>query len=252
MAPEPLFNTGGLTVRLPFPSLPQTSTNAMAQNDHLPLVFKFGEVDSEPEEIENKEEWGLMDMAQNELAAAVAAPAPVPAPIPAPAPATIPVALTGWSPSTIAELEAAGVSEVSADPRELVYMPAPAPVPVPVRAPPPTVPPAPVRLAASAAPVRAPPPTAAPVPVRLAAPAAPVPVPVRAPPSAAWDAVVDRYLSAAPVAVLPRPARRSRDDMMFDLQVKNILCCLEDFNNGIPEDDNDNDGAARRLRRRRK
>ena len=227
MAPEPLFNTGGLTVRLPFPSLPQTSTNAMAQNDHLPLVFKFGEVDSEPEEIENKEEWGLMDMAQNELAAAVAAPAPVPAPIPAPAPATIPVALTGWSPSTIAELEAAGVSEVSADPRELVYMPAPAPVPV-----------------------RAPPPTVAPAPVRLAAPAAPVPV--RAPPSAAWDAAVDRYLSAAPVAVLPRPARRSRDDMMFDLQVKNILCCLEDFNNGVPEDDNDNDGAARRLRRRRK
>ena len=76
MAPEPLFNTGGLTVRLPFPSLPQTSTNAMAQNDHLPLVFKFGEVDSEPEEIENKEEWGLMDMAQNELAAAVASPLP--------------------------------------------------------------------------------------------------------------------------------------------------------------------------------
>ena len=35
----------------------------MAQNDHLPLVFKFGEVDSETEEIENKEEWGLMDMA---------------------------------------------------------------------------------------------------------------------------------------------------------------------------------------------
>ena len=225
MAPEPLFNTGGLTVRLPFPSLPQTSTNAMAQNDHLPLVFKFGEVDSEPEEIENKEEWGLMDMAQNELAAAVAAPAPVPAPIPAPAPATIPVALTGWSPSTIAELEAAGVSEVSADPRELVYMPAPVPV-------------------------RAPPPTVAPAPVRLAAPAAPMPVPMRAPPSAAWDAAVDRYLSAAPVAVLPRPARRSRDDMMFDLQVKNILCCLEDFNNGVPEDDND--GAARRLRRRRK
>ena len=109
----------------------------MAQKDHLPLVFKFGEVDSEPEEIENKEEWGLMDMAQNELATAVAAPAPVPAPITASAPATIPIALTGWSPSTIAELEAAGVSEVSADPRELVYMPAP--VPVPVRAPPPTV-----------------------------------------------------------------------------------------------------------------
>ena len=34
----------------------------MAQNDHLPLVFKFGEVDFEPEEVENKEEWGLMDL----------------------------------------------------------------------------------------------------------------------------------------------------------------------------------------------
>ena len=70
-------------------------------------------------------------------------------------------------------------------------------------------------------------------------------VPVRAPPSAAWDAAVDRYLSTAPVVVLPRPARRSRDDMMFDLLVKNILCFLEDFNNDVPEDDND--GAARRL-----
>ena len=99
-------------------------------------------------------------------------------------------------------------------------------------------------------PVRAPPPTVAPTPVRLAAPA--TPVPVRAPPLVAWDAAVDRYLSAAPVAVLPRPAHRSRDDMMFDLQVKNILCCLEDFNNGVPEDDNDNDGAARRLRHHRK
>ena len=102
MVPKPLFNTGGLTVRLPFHSLPWTSTNAMVQKDHLPLVFKFGEVDSEPEEIENKEEWGLTDMAQNELATAVAAPALVLAPIPAPAPSTISVALTGWSPSTIA------------------------------------------------------------------------------------------------------------------------------------------------------
>ena len=84
MAPEPLFNTGGLTVRLPFPSLPQTSTNAMAQKDHLPLVFKFGEVDSELEEIENKEEWGLMDMAKNELASPVAAPLPSQLPSPRP------------------------------------------------------------------------------------------------------------------------------------------------------------------------
>jgi hypothetical protein len=76
-------------------------------------------------------------------------------------------------------------------------------------------------------------------------------MPVRAPPSAAWDAAVDRYLAVPQVAVLPRPTRRSRDDMMFDFQVKNILCCLEDFNNGVPEDDNDNAGAARHLHRRR-
>ena len=63
-----------------------------------------------------------------------------------------------------------------------------------------------------------------------------------------WDTTVDRYLSAAPFAVFPRPAHRPRDDMMFDLQVKNILCCLEDFNNGVPEDDNKNDGAGRRLK----
>ena len=56
----------------------------MARNDHLPLVFKFGEVDSELKEIENKEEWGLMDMAQNELAVAVAAPAPIQLPSPRP------------------------------------------------------------------------------------------------------------------------------------------------------------------------
>ena len=87
-------------------------------------------------------------------------------------------------------------------------------------------------------------------PVCVAAPIALVPVPVRAPPSAVWDAAVDHYLSAAQVGVLPCPARRSRDDMMFDFQVNNILCCLEDFNNGVLEDDND--GAARHLRRRRK
>ena len=40
--------------------------------------------------------------------------------------------------------------------------------------------------------------------------------------------------------------------MMFDFQLKDILCCLEDFNNGVPKDDNHNDGAARRLPRRRK
>jgi len=37
---------------------------------------------------------------------------------------------------------------------------------------------------------------------------------------------------------------------MFDLQVKNTLCCIEDFNNSVPEDDND--GVARHLCHRRK
>ena len=63
------------------------------------------------------------------------------------------------------------------------------------------------------------------------------------------DTGVDGFLYAVPISILLCPARRSRDDMMFDLQVKNILCCLENFNNGVPEDDND--GAAHRLRRRK-
>ena len=67
-----------ISLHLPFPSclnpIFQSSTYAMAHKDHLPLVFQFGEVDSEPEEIENKEEWDLRDMALNELAAADAAP----------------------------------------------------------------------------------------------------------------------------------------------------------------------------------
>lgn len=171
-----------------------------------------------------------MDMALNELAVAVAAPTPVPAPIHAPTLATIPVALAGWSPGTIIELEAAGISEVSVDTRELMYMPAPAPVLVPVCTSAPTA-----------------------VPAHVCFPAPALLVPMRAPPLTARDTAVDRYLAALRVAVLPRPARRSHDDMMFDFQVKNILCYLEDFNNGIPEDENDNAGAARRfhLRRRR-
>ena len=40
--------------------------------------------------------------------------------------------------------------------------------------------------------------------------------------------------------------------MMFDLQVKNILCCIKDFNNGVLEDDNNNDVTAHHLCRHRK
>ena len=161
--------------------------------------------------------------------------APVPAPVLAPAAPTalapILVALMGREPHIVADLDATGFHEIPADFHAPVHLPAHAPAP-----------------ALTCAPV--------PVPMHTNVSAAPftthVPVRVPVPPSAAWMAAIDRYLSAAPVAVLPRPARRSRDDMMFDLQAKNILCCLEYFNNGVPEDDNDNDGAARRLRRRRK
>lgn len=68
----------------------------MAHKDHMPLVFRFGKVDTEPEEIEHKDEWDAMNMAQEELhAIADAAPMHSPTTIPAPAPATIPVALSG-------------------------------------------------------------------------------------------------------------------------------------------------------------
>ena len=68
----------------------------MLQKDHMPLVFRFGEVDTKPEEIEHEDEWDTMDMALEELhAAADAAPTHSPSTITVPAPATIPVALTG-------------------------------------------------------------------------------------------------------------------------------------------------------------
>ena len=37
---------------------------------------------------------------------------------------------------------------------------------------------------------------------------------MHAPPLAAWAAAIEQYLSVPPAAVLPRPARRPRDDMM--------------------------------------
>ncbi|KAE8809889.1 La-related protein 6 [Hordeum vulgare] len=74
----------------------------MVHKDHMPLVSWFGEVDTEPEEIEHKDEWDAMYMAMEDLhAVADAAPTHSPETIPTPSPATIPVALTGWSPRII-------------------------------------------------------------------------------------------------------------------------------------------------------
>ncbi|KAE8777956.1 hypothetical protein D1007_49246 [Hordeum vulgare] len=85
----------------------------MAHKDRMPLVFRFGEVDTEMEEIEHKDEWDAMNMALEELHAIEdAALVHSPATIPARARTTIHVALMALSPSIIAALETTSVSEV--------------------------------------------------------------------------------------------------------------------------------------------
>ena len=127
--------------------------------------------------------------------------APVPAPVPAPvaptAPAPIPVALIGWEPHIVAELDATGFHEVPADFHVPMHLPAHAlphaltcaPVPVPVH------------MNVSAAPL-----------------IAPVPARVPVPPSAAWIAAVDCFLAPTPVA-------SSRK--LTCSEVQNILAFLE-------------------------
>ena len=127
----------------------------------------------------------------------VPVPAPVPAPVAPTAPAPIPVALMGWEPHIVAELDPTGFHEVPADFHAPVHLPAHAPAraltcaPVPV----------PVHTNVSAAPLTA-----------------PVPARVPVPPSAAWMAVVDRFLAPTPVAS-SRQLTRS--------EVQNILAFLE-------------------------
>ena len=127
--------------------------------------------------------------------------APVPAPFPAPVaptvPVPIPVALMGWEPHIVAELDPTGFHEVPTDFHAPVHLPAHAPAraltcaPVPV----------PVHTNVSAAPLTAPVPTRVPVP-----------------PSAAWMVAVDRFLAPTPVAS-SRQLTRS--------EVQNILAFLE-------------------------
>ena len=169
----------------------------MPHHDGLPLVFQFPEEDTQPESQEHKALWDELELALREDAAPVTA--PVPAPVAPTAPAPIPVALMGWEPHIVAELDATGFHEVPADFHAPVHLPAHAPARALTRTPVPV----PVHLPAHA-PVRAL--TCAPVPVPVhtnvsAAPlTAPVPARVPVPPSAAWMAAVDRFLAPTPVA----------------------------------------------------
>ena len=167
----------------------------MPHHDGLPLVFQFPEEDTQPESQEHKALWDELELALREDAAPV--PASVPAPVAPTAPAPIPVALMGWEPHIVAELDATGFHEVPADFHAPVHLPAHAPARALTRTPVPV----PVHTNVSAAPLTAPGPARVPVP-----------------PSAAWMAAVDRFLAPTPVAS-SRQLTRS--------EVQNILAFLE-------------------------
>ena len=97
----------------------------MPHHDGLPLVFQFPEEDTQPESQEHKALWDELELALREDAAPV--PAPVPAPVAPTAPAPIPVALMGWEPHIVAELDPTGFHEVPADFHAPVHLPAHAP-----------------------------------------------------------------------------------------------------------------------------
>lgn len=187
----------------------------MPHHDGLPLVFQFPEEDTQPESQEHKALWDELELALREDVAPV--PAPIPAPVAPTAPAPIPVALMGWEPHIVAELDATGFHEVPADFHAPVHLPAHAPARALTRTPVPV----PVHLPAHA-PVRALTCAPMPVPVHTNVSAVPltahVPVRVPVPPSAAWMAAVDRFLAPTPVAS-SRQLTRS--------EVQNILAFLE-------------------------
>ena len=139
--------------------------------------------------------WDELELALREDAVPV--PAPVSAPVAPTAPAPIPMALMGWEPHIVAELDATGFHEVPADFHAPVHLSAPAPARALTCAPVPM----PVHTNVSAAPLTA-----------------PVPARVLVPPSASWMAAVDRFLAPTPVA-------SSRQSARFEVQ--NILAFLE-------------------------
>ena len=96
----------------------------MSHHDGLPLVFQFPEEDTQPESQEHKALWDELELALREDAAPV--PAPVSGPVAPTAPAPIPVALMGWEPHIVAELDVTGFHEVPANFHAPVHLPAPA------------------------------------------------------------------------------------------------------------------------------
>ena len=97
----------------------------MPHHDGLPLVFQFQEEDTQLESQEHKELWDELELALRDYATPV--PAPVPAPVAPTTPAPIPVALMGWEPHIVTELDATGFHEVPADFHAPVHLPAHAP-----------------------------------------------------------------------------------------------------------------------------
>ena len=108
----------------------------MPHHDGLPLVFQFPEEDTQTESQEHKALWDELELALREDVAPVLA--PIPAPIAPTTPAPIPVALMGWEPHIVAELDATGFHKVPAIFHAPVHLPAHAPAraltcaPVPV------------------------------------------------------------------------------------------------------------------------
>ena len=121
--------------------------------------------------------WDELELALQEDVATV--PAPVPAPVAPTAPVPIPVALMGWEPYIIAELDATGFHEVPIDFHTPVHLPAHAPAHALTRAP-----------------------VQVPLHMNVSAALLPALVPARvpAPPSTTWMAIVDCFLAPTPVA----------------------------------------------------
>ena len=188
----------------------------MPHHDGLPLVFQFPKEDTQPESQEHKARWDKLEPALWREDVTLV-PALVPAPVAPTAPAPIPVALMGWEPHNVADLDATGFHEVPADFHAPVHLPAHAPARALMRTPVPV----PVHLPAHA-PARALMCVPVPVPVHTnvsAAPlTAPVPARVPVPPSAAWMAAVDLFLAPTPVASSHQLTRS---------KVQNILAFLE-------------------------
>ena len=93
----------------------------MPHHDGLPLVFQFPEEDTQPESQEHKALWDELELALREDTAPV--PAAVAAPVAPTAPAPIPMALMGWEPHIVTELEATGFHEVLTDFHAPMHLP---------------------------------------------------------------------------------------------------------------------------------